>query len=235
MIDLDEYANRAIATPVAPPPDMKRLTALARRYTRRRRAVRTGIGASCTVVLIIAAVMISGGRANNGLNVATGRSHPTASARLEAKDAVVRSTADIYAAVIRQLVTTDSATATYRVLYVLDGVLPGAGNPYSGVSTDPKHRFDAALKTYLRAELADLPPLTFITHRSTVVAGTPPGQVIHGGVLLTLGPVGPHGAQVEVASNYWVTGLNGRWSTYVLNHTPKGWHVVGTTGPVVIS
>lgn len=141
--------------------------------------------------------------------------------------------AGIYVAVIRQLVTTDSAAAAYRVIYVLDGAMPSAG--YPGVLTDAKHRFDAALKTDLRAALTDLPPLTFITRRSTVVAGSPPGQVIHGGVLLTLGPVRPHGAQIEVAANYWVTGLNGRWSTYVLNHARNGWRVVGTTGPVAVS
>jgi hypothetical protein len=154
-------------------------------------------------------------------------------ARPVANNAAVRSTAGIYAAVIRQLVTTDNPTASYRVIYVLDGVVPSAG--YPSTLTDAKHRFDAALKTDLRAALTDLPPLTFIDRRSSVVAGTPPGQVIHGGVLLTLGPVRPHGAQVEVASNSWVNGLNGRWSTYVHNHAPDGWRVVGTTGPVAIS
>jgi hypothetical protein len=130
-------------------------------------------------------------------------------------------------------VTTDGAAASYRAIYVLDGAQPSAG--YPSELTDAKDRFDAALKTALRTALTDLPPLRFITDRSTVVAGTPPGQVIDGGVLLTLGPVRPHGAQVEVGSNRWVNGLNGWWATYVLNQAPTGWRVVGTTGPVAMS
>jgi hypothetical protein len=107
-------------------------------------------------------------------------------------------------------VTTDGAAASYRAIYVLDGAQPSAG--YPSEKTDAKARFDAALKTALCTALTDLPPLTFITDRSTVVAGTPPGQVIDGGVLLTLGTVRPHEAQVEVGGNRWVNGLNGWWA-----------------------
>jgi hypothetical protein len=154
--------------------------------------------------------------------------------RTVAEDAVVTSTAGIYAAVIRQLVTTDGAAPSYRAIYVLDGAAPSAGYPSEW--TDAKDRFDAALKTDLRTALTDLPPLTFITRRSTVVAGTQQYlHVIDGGVLLTLGPVRPHGAQVEVASNRWVNLQNGWWATYVLNQAPTGWRVVGKTGPVAIS
>lgn len=145
----------------------------------------------------------------------------------------VKSTTGIYAAVIRQLVIADSPTARYRMIYVLDGAVPTAGYPIALAAA--KRPFDTALKTGLQAALTDLPPLTFIARRSGVVVGTPPGQVVHGGVLVTLGPVRRHGAQAEVAGNYWVTGLNGRWSTYVLDHAPTGWRVVGTTGPVAIS
>ena len=68
-----------------------------------------------------------------------------------------------------------------------------------------------------------------------MVAGAAPGHVIHNGVLVTVGPVRRLGAQVEVAGSSWVNGLDGRWSTHILERAPGGWRVVATTGPMAIS
>lgn len=165
-------------------------------------------------------------------NSTTTRAAPTPAA----KGGVASSTAGIDAAVVRQLVTTDGRVkdGTLRAIYVIDGAVPGAGNPLTWV-TRPKQGFDAGFKAELRAALADLPPLTFVSDRSVVVAGTPPGHVIHDGVLVTLGPVRGSGTRVEVASSSWVNGQDGRWLTYVLGNACSGWTVVGTTGPMSIS
>lgn len=153
-----------------------------------------------------------------------------------ARDTIAKSTARAYAAVIRQLVTPDGGRpdSSNRVIYVLDGAVPSAGDPTASAGR-VDHRFGPALKTQLRAELNDLPLLKFVPRRSDVVDGIPPGQVIHDGLLLTLGPALPHGAQIEIASSSWANGLNGRWSTYILTRAGSGWRVVGTTGPVAIS
>ena len=61
-------------------------------------------------------------------------------------DTVEGSAAAIYAAVIRQLVVTDrSGDRANRVVYVVDGAVPSAGDPLAS-TTDPVQRFDAALK-----------------------------------------------------------------------------------------
>lgn len=172
-------------------------------------------------------------------NSGVGQTHPATTQptdRPGAKDAIARSTASAYAAVIRQLVAADGGprNSSNRVIYVVDGAVPSAGDPMA--STAPAdQRFDAAVKAELRATLTDLPLLRFVARRDDVVTGTPTGHVIDDGVLLTLGPVRPHGAQFEVASNSWADGRTGRWSTYLLDHTRTGWRVVGTTGRVAIS
>jgi hypothetical protein len=60
MIDIEETATRAIASPIAPPPEMARVETLAGRY-RRRRAVLGATTAAAFVVLVvvIAAALIS--------------------------------------------------------------------------------------------------------------------------------------------------------------------------------
>ena len=167
------------------------------------------------------------------------RSDPATTRRTDrpgTKDAIARLTAGAYAAVIRQLVTTEGGgpDGSNRVIYVLDGAVPSAGDPHASPAPADQ-RFDRALKTELRTALSDLPLVRFAVHRDDVVTGTPPGHVIDNGVLLTLGPVLPQGEQFEVANNSWANGLDGRWSTYVLTRAGSGWHVVGTTGPVSMS
>jgi hypothetical protein len=89
------------------------------------------------------------------------------------------------------------------------------------------------------AELGDLPPVEFVAARDDAVIGTSsgkrPGEVRHGGAIVTLGPIEGQGNRVEVGNSLWVNGLSGRWQTYVVVQHDTVWKVTGTTGPLAIS
>ncbi len=72
----------------------------------------------------------------------------------------------IYASVIRRLVTKDhtfgGSDPGFEAVYVLDGVVRGAGDPMKPTSDRPKEALPEDLKVGLRATLADLPPVTFV-------------------------------------------------------------------------
>jgi hypothetical protein len=159
-------------------------------------------------------------------------------------DLVPRETV-IYAAVIRQLVTKDhtfgGADPGFRVVYVMDGVVKGAGDVDGNVDeSDPAEPFGDDVKAGLRTALGgDLPPIEFVSERSSVVVGTnsgkAPGHVKNEGVLISLGPIEGSGTKAEVGNSLWINGLAGQWQTYVLEARDGAWKVAGTTGPVAIS
>lgn len=145
--------------------------------------------------------------------------------------------AAIYSAVIRQLVTNDASRGAGAIkrVYVIDGAVGSAEDPQQSLSRQRPPRFDPAVKDGIITALSDLPPLTFISDRSAVVAGQGPGHVIHGGVLLTLGPIRGDGGTVTVGNSYWINGLDGQWLTYVVQERATGWTIKGTAGPAAIS
>jgi hypothetical protein len=150
----------------------------------------------------------------------------------------------VYAAVIRQLVTKDhtfgGADPGFKVVYVMDGVVAGAGKVDGNVEeSDPAQPFGDEVKAGLLSALEDLPPIEFVSQRSSVVvgtnSGTAPGSVKNSGVLISLGPIEGNGTKIEVGNSLWISGLAGQWLTYVLQARDGAWKVVGTTGPVAIS
>jgi hypothetical protein len=152
-------------------------------------------------------------------------------------------TAAIYASVIRQLVTKDhtfgGGDPGFKVIYVMDGVIDGAGDLDGHVAESAKEPFSPTIKAELKRALSDLPPVEFVATRDAVVIGTKagaaPGHVRNGGVLISLGPIAGGGTKVEVGNSLWISGLAGQWLTYVLESRDEAWRVVGTTGPVAIS
>jgi hypothetical protein len=169
---------------------------------------------------------------------------PVGTAGPAASQAAVERTVDIYASVIRQLVTKDHtfgrADPGFKIVYVLDGPLEGAED--SMKTTDqytPKESFSEDVKGGLQEKLADLPPITFVRERSSVIegdkGGSSTGHVINNGVLLTLGPIVGSERRVEVGSNLWIDGLAGLWISYVVQQTAGEWKLTGTTGTVAIS
>jgi hypothetical protein len=145
---------------------------------------------------------------------------------------------------MRQLVTKDhtfgGADPGFTKVYVIDGAVPGAADPFRLTpSRRPLGGFSAALKHALTAKLSDLPPLVFVSRRDDVVegenGGTSPGSVVNGGVLLTLGPIRGSDDRVTVGGSLWLSGLAGSWQTYVVEQKAGRWTVTGTTGPAAIS
>jgi hypothetical protein len=158
--------------------------------------------------------------------------------------AETRRTIDIYAAVIRRLVTRDhtfgQTEPPFKVIYVLDGAVQGAADTQRTLDDhDRKQRFGSEIKDGLKEQLDDLPKLAFVGRRSAVIQGggdaAGPGRVVNGGVLLTLGPIVGGGTRVEVEASLWLNGRAGQWLTYVVRKREGTWHVTGTTGPVSIS
>jgi len=150
----------------------------------------------------------------------------------------------VYAAVIRQLVTKDhtfgGGDPGFEIVYVMDGVVAGAGKIDGNVDeSDPAQPFGDEVKAELLGALEDLPPIEFVSERSSVVVGTnsgkAPGYVKNKGVLISLGPIEGSGTKAEVGNSLWISGLAGQWQTYVLEARDGSWKVAGTTGPVAIS
>jgi len=152
--------------------------------------------------------------------------------------------AAIYSAVIHELLAKDntfgSAPRSVKVIYVLDHPIEGAGDPEAHATTrSPQEGFSEALKRAIRSRLAELPPVKFVRSRSSAVvgeeAGAAPGHVKAGGVLITLGPIVEEDGEVRVGNSWWMNGLAGQWSTYVLGERDAGWKVTGLSGPIAIS
>jgi len=140
----------------------------------------------------------------------------------------------VYAAVIRQLVAHDhgfgSAPSPYRHVYVLDGIVSTAADPMHLVE-QPAKPFSDGLSRQIAAELEDLPPVSFVASRGLVITGSGPGQVVHRGVLVTVGRiVWIDRRTAKVANNRWASGLNGQWLTYILKLDHSSWRIAGVSG-----
>lgn len=187
-------------------------------------------------LLAIGLVSLLGAPACTGSSETAAPTRPTA----EGSPAPNQPDAAVYAAVIRQLVLKDSgfggAPSPYQAVYVLAGPVPGAADPNRPANRVPASRFPIDLKRDVLRRLSDLPPVVFVGQRQAVIAGTPPGYVIHRGVLITLAPirwVGPH--EAWVANSRWATGLNGQWLTYRVTLQQSRWTVTSVGGGVAIS
>ena len=147
----------------------------------------------------------------------------------------------IYSAVIRRLLTKDHTFGTegpgLEVVYVLDRPVDTAGAPDVGSTPEGEGEpFSEDLRARLRAGLADLPPIEFVSDREDVVVEKDGFPMVKGGDgLVTLGPIPESGDRLEVPASLYFTGLAGIWLTYVVEGSGGDWKVTGTTGPVAIS
>ncbi len=149
--------------------------------------------------------------------------------------------AAVHSAAIRQLILVDhgygKARPPYKVVYVLNGPVPGAEDSNKLVSEiKPATTFSPEMQRQIVNALPDLPPVQFVPDREAVITGEAPGHVINDGVLVTLGPVQWEGsAKATIGSSRWANGLNGQWVTYVFNYSKAEWRIAGTTGTTAIS
>lgn len=148
-------------------------------------------------------------------------------------------TVEIYAAVIRRLVTKDhtfgGAPSPFDHVFILDGLRQGAGDPSKGMGP-PDKRFSREIKEALKIELASLPPIDFISDPDSVRVGRDlMGGVKKNGVIVTVGPILGRGRNVKVPNSIWCGGLCGQWLTYRLTLRGGNWRIMGTVGPYAIS
>lgn len=194
---------------------------------------------SRTAVILIAAVIAASGCASQGAQPSTSSSPSTGTAA-PTDDAGTE--VEVYAAVIRRLVTEDHTFGTgdppFRRVYVVDGPIPDAGDPGavgapSGAAPEP---FPSHVIAGIVEELDDLPPVTFVADADRVRRGRRGmGGVRHDGVIITLGPLEPRDGRIHVSTSLWCGGLCGQWLTYVLAEDDGRWEITGTTGPQAMS
>jgi hypothetical protein len=145
----------------------------------------------------------------------------------------------IYAAVIRQLVTVDhtfgESDPGFRVVYVMDRADPKAAD--AGVLDEDRGTpIEPEVQEAIRDELTDLPPIEFISDRREVIGSFEKGGLVKkNGALVTLGTIPDGDDRLEIGASLYIAGLAGTWLTYVVESTPDGWEVTGTTGPIAIS
>jgi hypothetical protein len=145
----------------------------------------------------------------------------------------------VYAAIVRQLVTEDhtfgGGDPGFRVIYVLDRATPRAAD---GIAPEADEGTPIApgVQREIRAALSDLPPIRFVPRRQEVVGPMEDGGVVKDhGALVTLGTIPPGENRVEVGASLYIANLAGTWLTYVVELGGDGWAVTGTTGPIAIS
>ena len=146
----------------------------------------------------------------------------------------------VYAAVIRRLVTKDhtfgGGPSPFGYVYVVDGAIPGAGNPMKNFRQVASEPFADDLKQEILDRLTDLPPVEFVLDPDDVREGkNGMGGVEDFGVIITLGLIERKAAKVHVSNRLWCGGLCGQWLTYVLEPRGNAWRITGTTGPYAIS
>jgi hypothetical protein len=150
-----------------------------------------------------------------------------------------RTDAQIYATVIRRLVTKDhtfgGGRSPFEYVYVVDGPIPGAGNVRTGFGPAAEPFVDA-LKQAVEERLQDLPPLEFIADPDGVRLGKQgAGGVKNDGVIISLGLIERVQDKIHVSTGLWCGGTCGQWLTYVLSQDQDRWRITGTTGPYAIS
>ena len=189
-------------------------------------------------ILVLAAVLVVAACEDESPRERSDRNQEDVPAGAPQNDADPRSV-EIYAAVIRRLVTKDhtfgGAPSPFEHVYVLDGPWHGAGHPNRSLRPSDE-RFGSEIKEALKVELASLPPIDFIHDPDSVRVGKRGmGGVKEDGVIVTVGPIVGRGHNVKVANSLWCGGLCGQWLTYRVKLKGGNWRIMGTVGPYAIS
>ncbi len=187
-------------------------------------------------LLTVLAIALTGCGGVGDSDVATDRGDDRPSGSAETVD----ETAEVYAAVVRRLVTKDHtfgrAPSPFKRVYVVDGAVADARDPRMPARLDVARPFDAALKETMLRTVADLPDVEFVSDPATVIVDDTTCPRLKGeGVLISLGPISNGERRVTVATGLFFACLGGQWLTYVLERVGDEWRIVGTKGPVAIS
>ena len=138
--------------------------------------------------------------------------------------------AEIYAAVVKQLVTKDhtfgSAESPFDHVYVIDGAVNDAGE---------RTPFGPGVHEEIARSLGEL-PVEFVRDADSVIENADSCAEVKGeGVLITLHPIDGDGDRVEVANELFFACLGAQGLTYIVKHVDGQWQVTGTTGPISVA
>ena len=166
---------------------------------------------------------------------------PSSSTSTETVKRETPAEAEIYAAVIRHLVSKDHTFGrgrfSYKVIFVLDGPRNDAGRARGDVFASSSRPFSADVVAGIEEEVSgELPPLRFVGDGSDALRGGKRlGEVKQSGALIVLGPIGRKKGRVEVPNTFWCGGKCSQWLTFVVSERNGRWVVKGTTGRVTMS
>jgi hypothetical protein len=185
---------------------------------------------------IIAAVIFAAIIAVTGCTAPTNADQPSPPPTHRTDPTPLDRQAPIYAAVLRQYLTSGDAAiaADYRFprIFVLDRAAAGVGGP-SWQAAAGGAPISPAVRRSIAQALADVGPVTFVP--------SPDAVIVHGcdhvrdrGILITLGPVDGVGDQVQVGVYGFVACLAANSLIYRVERTSSGWRVAGVAarGPV---
>jgi hypothetical protein len=200
-------------------------------------------GRTTTAVMFAAAIAVTGCTAHSTAIAdrrspaspathSTGRSQPRAGWTDPTR---VDQQTQIYAAVLRQYLTSGDAGVDYRFpqIFVLDHAVAGAGAPGHGAPGGGP--IPPAARRAITHALTDVGPLTFVASgEAVIVRRNGCAGVRDNGILVTLGPVDGTGDRVQVGLNGFVACLGANSLTYMVRQTSSDWTVAGITalGPV---
>jgi hypothetical protein len=161
---------------------------------------------------------------------------PAPSSRDEASEREIA----IWSATIRRLMMHDNTFGAGEVpfdrIYVLDRADPDAADMGNAKDDRKPKPISFDVQGGIQAELADLPPIAFVSSGNEVLADKDGcAHVRKNGALVTLGTIPDTDEKVEVEMGMFVACLAGTWLTYVVAHDNGEWRVTGRTGPIAIS
>lgn len=189
------------------------------------------------ILVLFAVVMLAGACTDEPSDTSTIPSPP---ARNQIPQIGTEAEIEIYAAVIRRLVTKDHtfgrAPTLFDYVYVVNGSLKDAGDPlgdHFGPASEP---FPSEVVDGIEERLEDLPPVRFVRDGNGIRLGKQGiGGVKNDGVIISLGPIERKNGKVYVSNGLWCGGTCGQWLTYVLREAQGRWKITGTTGSYAIS
>lgn len=199
---------------------------LARRARRRRKVA--SLAAAAGAAVGIGAVSVA---ALVGPPAHPGRPAPTPAA--QAADPAAGPYAASITALARQM--RRGLAGHWPVIFVLDHTCAQvADRPVAAATCSPRP-LGGKLRNELAKALITFARIEFVGDRAAVFGHGPCRTVIHGGLLVILGPVRLNGLHAEVPIAGLVDCLNGLGLTYRLAGHHGHWTIAGTTGTLWIS
>jgi hypothetical protein len=199
---------------------------LARRSRRRRKVASLSAAAGAALGIGAVSVTLLAGPAPHRGGTAPG---PMA----RAQDPAAGPYAASIAALARQ--TRRGQAGQWPVIYILDHTCSNAAERPVTAATCDAEPLSATLRHDLAKTLSTYGRSQFIADPAAVIGPGPCPTVIHGGIVIILGPVTLHATHARVPISDQIDCLNGQGFIYRLAERHGHWTIAGITGPSWIS